>query len=189
MDDDEPHEDTEPLTKPKSKKERSPAQIASFEKMRAAATAKSQGSKALDPTKKAVLAMVKEKLNGPPKKAAPPPESEEEEEIVEEVAPPPKKAKAPKVVEEPVKAPKKKPPIVQEIEESESEEEIIVVKKKRKPKRKTIIYEEDSESEEEPPPPKRETRPTKTQQNKASMFKVNRPSVEKPPQPVYYFAD
>ena len=132
MDDDEPHEDTEPLTKPKSKKERSPAQIASFEKMRAAATAKSQGSKALDPTKKAVLAMVKEKLNGPPKKAAPPPESEEEEEIVEEVAPPPKKVKAPKVVEEPVKAPKKKPPIVQEIEESESEEEIIVVKKKKK---------------------------------------------------------
>jgi len=186
MDDNEPHDDTEPLTKPKSKKERSPAQIASFEKMRAAASAKSQGNKTLDPTKKAVLAMVKEKLNGPPKKAAPPPESDEESEEVEEVAPPPKKVKAPKVVEEPVKAPKtsKSLPLP---EESESEEEIIIVKKKKKkPKKKTIIYEESSESEEEAPPPKKEARATKTQQNKASMFKVNRPE-EKPTGPVCYF--
>jgi hypothetical protein len=64
-----------------------------------------------------------------------------------------------------------------------------VVKKKKKPKKKTIIYEESSSDEEPPPPPKRESRETKTQQNKASArFKVSLPET-KPSGPVYYFAD
>jgi hypothetical protein len=191
MADTEPDEDTESLVKSKAKKERTPAQIAAFEKMKAAAAAK-LGNKTIDPHKKAVLAMVKEKLNGPPKSAAPPPDSESEDSAVEEPpVPPPKKVKAPKVVEEVVKPPKKSkaPPLPVE-EDSSSEEEVIVVKKKKKPKKKTIIYEESS-SDEEPAPPKREareTRDTKTQQNKASRFKVSLPET-KPAGPVYYFAD
>jgi hypothetical protein len=194
MADTEPDDDTESLTKSKTKKERTPAQIAAFEKMKAAAAAK-LGNKAIDPHKKAVLAMVKEKLNGPPKGAAPPPDSDSEEEVVsavEEVeVPPAKKVKAPKVVEEVVKPPKKSKATPLPVEEdSSSEEEVIVVKKKKKPKKKTIIYEESS-SDEEPAPPKkevRETRDTKTQQNKASRFKVSLPET-KPSGPVYYFAD
>jgi len=186
MENDEPLDNTESLTRPRTKKDRSPAQVAAFEAMRAKLNAKHSGSKALDPTKKAVLAMVKDKLNGPPKSTEPLPESSDEE----EVAPPPKKVKAPKVVEAPPKPPKKKQPVVQEIEESESEEEVIIVKKKKKPKKKTIIYEESSDEEEEepaPPPPKKEARETKTQQNKASRFKVSVPE-SKPTGPVYYFA-
>lgn len=192
MADTEPDDDTESLTKSKTKKERTPAQIAAFEKMKAAAAAK-LGNKAIDPHKKAVLAMVKEKLNGPPKGAAPPPDSDSEESAVEEPpVPPPKKVKAPKVVEEVVKPPKKSkaPPLPVDDESSSSEEEVIVVKKKKSKKKKTIIYEESS-SDEEPAPPKkevRETRDTKTQQNKASRFKVSLQSVG-PSQPVYYFAD
>jgi hypothetical protein len=192
MEETEPHEDTESLTKPKTKKERSPAQIAAFEKMKAAAAAK-QGSKAIDPTKKAVLAMVKEKLNGPPKGAAPPPESDTEEEeasaVEEVVAPQPKKVKPPKVVEEVKKPPKKSKATPLPVEEdSSSEEEVIVVKKKKKTKKKTIIYEESSSSEEEAPKPKRETRETKTQQNKASRFKVSLQEA-RPAGPLCYFAD
>jgi hypothetical protein len=191
MDNDEPLDNTESLTRPRTKKDRSPAQVAAFEAMRAKLNAKQSGNKTLDPTKKAVLAMVKEKLTGPPKSTEPLPESSDEEEVVA----PPKKVKASKKVEEvvapPKPAPKKKQPIVHEIEESESEEEVIVVKKKKKPKKKTIIYEEssDEEEEEEPPapPPKREVRETKTQQNKASRFKVTPPE-SKPAGPVYYFA-
>jgi len=195
MDDNEPDENTESLTKSKTKKERTPAQIAAFEKMKAAAAAK-LGNKAIDPHKKAVLAMVKEKLNGTPKSAAPPPDSDSDEEIIsaveEVVIPPAKKVKAPKIVEEVVKPPKKSkaPPLPVE-EDSSSEEEVIVVKKKKSKKKKTIIYEESSDSEEEPAPPKREareTRDTKTQQNKASRFKVSLPET-KSAGPVYYFAD
>ena len=191
MADTEPDDDTESLTKSKTKKERTPAQIAAFEKMKAAAAAK-LGNKAIDPHKKAVLAMVKEKLNGPPKGAAPPPDSDSEESAVEEPpVPPPKKVKAPKIVEEVVKPPKKSKATPLPVEEdSSSEEEVIVVKKKKKTKKKTIIYEESS-SDEEPAPPKkevRETRDTKTQQNKASRFKVSLPET-KPAGPVYYFAD
>lgn len=192
MDDNEPDENTESLTKSKSKKDRSPAQLAAFEKMKAAAAAK-LGNKAIDPHKKAVLAMVKEKLNGPPKSAAPPPDSESEESAVEEPPVPlPKKVKSPKVVEEVIKAPKKSKATPLPVEsDSSSEEEVIVVKKKKSKKKKTIIYEESSDSEEEPAPPKREsreTRDTKTQQNKASRFKVSLPET-KSAGPIYYFAD
>jgi hypothetical protein len=189
---DESLDNTESLVKPRTKKDRSPAQIAAFEKMKLAKHATITN---IDPTRKAVLAMVREKLNGPPKSAAPI-ESDSEEEVVSAVEEPKKASskasKAPKVVEaviKPVKA-SKIPPLP--VEDSSSEEEIIVIKKRKKPKKKTIIIEESSDEEEEAPlpskPAQRVGRDTKTQQNKASRFKVT-PADIKPVQSVCYFAD
>lgn len=181
----------------KTKKPRSEAQIAAFEKARAIQAAKrderqtAATGRAPDPDKerkKIILQAVKEKLNGEPKSKAPPVVDETTEEDVseEEAAPPPKKAvKKAAPPPPPIKA-KKEPKVV--YEESESEEEIVIVKKRKKPK-KTIIYEE-SESDEEPAPPKKaeaSTRETKTQMNK-SMFKVT-PGKTEAPKSIYYFAD
>jgi hypothetical protein len=195
MADTEPLDDTESLVKPRTKKDRSPAQIAAFEKMK---LAKHATIKTVDPTRKAVLAMVREKLNGPPKSAAPI-ESDSEEEVISAVEEPKKASskakKAPNVVEAVIKPAKasKIPPLP--VEDSSSEEEIIVIKKRKKPKKKTIIIEESSDEEEETPqavappkPPTRVERDTKTQQNKASRFKVT-PADIKPVQSVCYFAD
>jgi hypothetical protein len=171
--------ETESLTKPKQKKERSEAQKNATKKMLSALDEKKMKLKAL-----------KDKLNN-----APPIETTDETEIDTddlEFEPEPKKAKpkiepkAPKKAPAPpASKPKKEPKIIYESASEESEEEVIVVKKKKKPpKKKTIIYESESEEEESPPPPR--TRETKTQQNKSS-FKIT-PSEAKKPEPVYYFA-
>ena len=157
----------------KTKKPRSEAQIAAFEKARAIQAAKrderqtAATGRAPDPDKerkKIILQAVKEKLNGEPKSKAPPVVDETTEEDVseEEAAPPPKKAVK--------KAAPPPPPI----------------KAKKEPK---VVYEE-SESDEEPAPPKKaeaSTRETKTQMNK-SMFKVT-PGKTEAPKSIYYFAD
>ena len=160
--------ETESLTKPKQKKERSEAQKNATKKMLSALDEKKMKLKAL-----------KDKLNN-----APPIETTDETESEPEPEPvPKKKAPAPPAPKAP--KPKKEPKIVYESASEESEEEVIVVKKKKKPpKKKTIIYESESEEEESPPPPR--TRETKTQQNKSS-FKIT-PSEAKKPEPLYYFA-
>lgn len=160
--------ETESLTKPKQKKERSEAQKNATKKMLSALDEKKMKLKAL-----------KDKLNN-----APPIETPDETESEPEPEPvPKKKAPAPPAPKAP--KPKKEPKIVYESASEESEEEVIVVKKKKKPpKKKTIIYESESEEEESPPPPR--TRETKTQQNKSS-FKIT-PSEAKKPEPLYYFA-
>jgi hypothetical protein len=168
--------ETESLTKPKQKKERSEAQKNATKKMLSALDEKKMKLKAL-----------KDKLNN-----APPIETTDETESEPEPEPEPvpkKKAPAPpapKPMVESTKLPRKKEPkIVYESASEESEEEVIVVKKKKKPpKKKTIIYESESEEEEYLPPPR--TRETKTQQNKSS-FKIT-PSEAKKPEPLYYFA-
>jgi hypothetical protein len=163
--------ETESLTKPKQKKERSEAQKNATKKMLSALDEKKMKLKAL-----------KDKLNN-----APPIETTDETEIdtddLEFEPEPKKKAPAPPAPKAP--KPKKEPKIVYESASEESEEEVIVVKKKKKPpKKKTIIYESESEEEEYLPPPR--TRETKTQQNKSS-FKIT-PSEAKKPEPLYYFA-
>ena len=160
--------ETESLTKPKQKKERSEAQKNATKKMLSALDEKKMKLKAL-----------KDKLNN-----APPIETTDETESEPEPEPvPKKKAPAPPAPKAP--KPKKEPKIIYESASEESEEEVIVVKKKKKPpKKKTIIYESESEEEESPPPPR--TRETKTQQNKSS-FKIT-PSEAKKPEPLYYFA-
>jgi hypothetical protein len=170
----------ETLTKPKQKKDRSPAQQEATKRMLSA----------LD-EKKLKLKVLKDKLNNAP--PIPEPESEPESEE-EEVVVPKKPVKAEKAVSKSVEAvvskaakPKKEPKVIYE-SASESEEEVVIVKKKKKPKKKTIIYEESEESEEEEvQPPK--ARETKTQKNKSS-FKISAPEVKPAkPSPLYYFAD
>ena len=176
----------------KQKKPRSPAQIAAFEKARAAQKDKrdqlNKAAGVVDPDidrKKIILKAVKEKLNGEPAKQ--PEETEEESDDDPSPPPPPKKVvKKAAPPPTPVKA-KKEPKVVYQEESDESEEEVVIVKKKKKPKKKTIIYEESSEEEEEAPPPKK-TRETKTQQNSKSVFSI-KPSIAQPPKPLYYFAE
>lgn len=198
---DQPNETTDDAGLTKPKKQRSEAQKAATERMRAALETKhgttAEGVAKMTPEEKKLrLKVLKEQLNGPskkdkvaPVKAAPAPEPVSESES-EEVAPPPKK-KEPKIVSQPV-IKKKEPKIIYETE-SESEEEVIVVKKKKKPKKKTIIYEDATDSEEEEPvKPVRKERETKTQQNASSKFKVTPGSSDKPKAPtgpIYYFAD
>lgn len=177
----------------KQKKPRSEAQIAAFEKARAAQAAKREekavaaSGRAPDPDKerkKIILQAVKEKLNGEPKSKAVEPDTDEES---EEEPPPPKKPSKKVAPPPPVVKAKKEPKIVYE-ESSESEEEVVIVKKRKPKKKKTIIYEESSDSEEEPP--KKATphsRDTKSQMNK-SMFKIT-PGKADAPKALYYFAD
>jgi len=177
----------------KQKKPRSEAQIATFEKMRAAKAAKRAAAEPAPipdkERKKMILKAVKEKLNGDPK---PEVVDETESESDDEPAPPPKKAaKKAAPPPPPVKA-KKEPKVVYE-EDSDTEEEVVIVKKKRKkPKKKTIIYEEStSEDEPEPEPPRKAAPPsreTKSQQNSKSLFKIT-PGKAEAPKPIYYFAD
>lgn len=178
----------------KQKKPRSEAQIAAFEKARAAQAAKrdekaaAASGRAPDPDKerkKIILQAVKEKLNGEPKSKAVEPDTEEESEE-EEPPPPPKKTSKKVVAPPPVMKAKKEPKVIYE-ESSESEEEVVIVKKRKPKKKKTIIYEE-SESEEEPA--KKigvYSRDTKSQMNK-SMFKIT-PGKADAPKALYYFAD
>jgi hypothetical protein len=185
----------------KTKKPRSEAQIAAFEKARAAQAAKLEekrsGRAPADPDKerkKMILQAVKDKLNGEPKSKTPPVVDETtEEDVSEDETPPPKKAAKKAAVAPPVIKAKKEPKVVYQ-DESESEEEIVIVKKRKKPKKKTIIIEESETEDEEPapkkvvaPPPPLPTRETKSQLNK-SMFKVT-PGKAEPPKPIYYFAD
>jgi hypothetical protein len=178
----------------KQKKPRSEAQIATFEKMRAAKASKRAAAEPAPipdkERKKMILKAVKEKLNGDPK---PEVVDETESESDDEPEPPPPKKSHKKKVEPPppVKA-KKEPKVVYE-EDSDTEEEVVIVKKKRKkPKKKTIIYEEStSEDEPEPEPPKKAAQPsreTKSQQNSKSLFKIT-PGKAEAPKPIYYFAD
>lgn len=177
----------------KQKKPRSEAQIATFEKMRAAKAAKRAAAEPAPipdkERKKMILKAVKEKLNGDPK---PEVVDETESESDDEPAPPPKKAaKKAAPPPPPVKA-KKEPKVVYE-EDSDTEEEVVIVKKKRKkPKKKTIIYEEStSEDEPEPEPPRKAAPPsreTKSQQNSKSLFKIT-PGKAEAPKSIYYFAD
>jgi hypothetical protein len=175
----------------KQKKPRSEAQIATFEKMRAAKAAKRAAAEPAPipdkERKKMILKAVKEKLNGDPKPEVI--DETTEEEVSEEEAPPPKKtAKKAAPPPPPVKA-KKEPKVIYE-EDSDTEEEVVIVKKRKKPKKKTIIYEE-SESEDEPEPPKKAAPPsrdTKSQQNSKSLFKIT-PGKAEAPKPIYYFAD
>jgi hypothetical protein len=174
----------------KTKKPRSEAQIAAFEKARAANAAKRAAAEPAPipdkERKKLILKAVKEKLNGEPK-----PEivEESEDESEEEPPPPPPKKSVKKAAAPPPPVKAKKEPKVIYQEDSESEEEVVIIKKKKKPKKKTVIYEE-SESEEEVEPPKKaapQSRDTKTQMNK-SMFKVTASKPE-PAKSIYYFAD
>lgn len=177
----------------KQKKPRSEAQIATFEKMRAAKAAKRAAAEPAPipdkERKKMILKAVKDKLNGDPK---PEVVDETESESDDEPAPPPKKAaKKAAPPPPPVKA-KKEPKVVYE-EDSDTEEEVVIVKKKRKkPKKKTIIYEEStSEDEPEPEPPRKAAPPsreTKSQQNSKSLFKIT-PGKAEAPKSIYYFAD
>ena len=157
----------------KQKKPRSEAQIATFEKMRAAKASKRAAAEPAPipdkERKKMILKAVKDKLNGEPK-AEVVDESESDDEP--EPPPPPKKSHKKKVESPPTPMKAKKEPKVIYEEDSDTEEEVVIVKKRKKPKKKTIIYEEStSEDEPEPEPPKKAAQPsreTKSQQNSKS---------------------
>jgi hypothetical protein len=168
----EPLNDDETLTKPKQKKERTPAQKEATRKMLSAMEEKKLKLKAL-----------KDKLNNAP----PIPVSDSESEEVEPEPPKPVKVKKEAVEAKPPTKPKKEPKIIYQ-SDSESEEEVVIVKKKKKPKKKTVIYEESEEEEEEEEKPVKKTRETKTQQNKSS-FKVTPAESKAPSKSIYYFAD
>ena len=188
----------------KTKKPRSEAQIAAFEKARAVQVAKrderqaAATGRAPDPDKerkKLILQAVKEKLNGEPKSKEVPvvDETTEEEVSEDEPAPPPHKKTSKKAPPPPPVIKAKKEPKVVYQESSESEEEVVIIKKRKKPKKKTIIIEEsDTEEEDEPAPASKKvappTRETKSQLNR-SMIKVHTPKVEAPSKPIYYFDD
>jgi len=188
----------ETITKPKSLKTRSEAQIAATQRMLAARAEKQEAKKAeatakvksamSKEEKKLYLKAIKDKLN----KAPPEPEPEGETDSEDDEPEPPKPIKAAKpAVGKIIGKPKKEPTIIYEsATESESEPEVVIVKKKKPKKKaapKTIVYEEsEDDDEEEEPAPAPAPRATKSQQHKSTAHSASGIKIEKPA-PVYFF--